>query len=185
MPVVIGLLRGVNLGPHRRIKMEDLRAVCKQCKLRDAQTYLQSGNIVFRSDDADLPQLAKRVEDAIEASFGFRSDCILRTTGELRGVVSGNPFAGRKGVEPARLLVTFLASTPNDEACARVRALRADSEEVHLAGSEIYIYYPNGMGRSKLTIAALDRALKISGTGRNWNTVTQLMEIAESLAATE
>ena len=177
MSVVIGLLRGVNLGPHRRMKMEDLRTVCSSCKLQDVQTYVQSGNFVFRTREADLPRLAKRLEDAIEQKFGFRSDVVLRTTGEWRGAIARNPFAGRAGIEPARLLVTFLASDPAGD----LGALQAGSEEVRLDGRELYIYFADGLGRSKLTQPVLDRALKVSGTGRNWNTVTQLLAIAERL----
>ncbi len=181
MPVLICLLRGVNVGGHHKIKMEDLRALCASLKLRDAQTCVQSGNVVFRTRETDLPRLARRLEDAIERTCGFRPDVIMRTCAELRDVIARNPFAGRGGIESNRLLVTFLAADPGDDARARVRAIQTNPEELHIDGRELYIYYPDGMGRSKLTAAVLDRALKTSGTGRNWNTVTKLLEMAEAL----
>ena len=177
MSVVIGLLRGVNLGPHRRMKMEDLRKVCSSCKLQDVQTYVQSGNVVFRTGETDLPRLAKRLEGAIERRFGFQSDVVLRTAEEWRDAMARNPFAGRAGIEPAKLHVTFLSSHP----AGSLEAIKAGPEEMRLDGRELYIYFPDGAGRSKLTQPVFDRALKVSGTARNWNTVAQLLAIAENL----
>jgi uncharacterized protein (DUF1697 family) len=185
MPVLICLLRGVNVGGHHKIKMDDLRTLCTSLKLRDSQTYVQSGNVVFRTRETDLPRLARRLEDAIERTCGFRPDVVLRTCSDLRDVIARNPFAERSGIEPNKLLVNFLAADPGEDARAKVRAIQTNPEELHIEGREIYIYYPHGMGRSKLTMAVLDRALKISGTGRNWNTVTRLLEMAERLLALE
>ena len=100
---------------------------------------------------------------------------------ELKDVIARNPFAGREGIEPNKLLVTFLAADPGDEARAKVRAIRTNAEELWADGRELYIYYPDGMGRSRLTLTVIDRALKTSGTGRNWNSVTRLLELAEKL----
>ncbi len=165
--------------------MEDLRTLCASLKLQNAQTYVQSGNVVFRTRETDLPLLARRLEDAIERTFGFRSDVILRTGAELKDVIARNPFAGRNGIEPNKLLVTFLAGDPGDEARAKVRAIRTNAEELWIDGRELYIYYPDGMGRSRLTLTVIDRALKTSGTGRNWNSVTKLLELAEKLEKPE
>jgi uncharacterized protein (DUF1697 family) len=182
MPVVISMLRGVNLG-SRRIKMDALRALYESLKLRDPQTYVQSGNVVFRTEERDLAQLAKRIENAIERSFGFRSDVILRTTSELRDIIARNPFAKRQGIEPSKLLVTFLASVPGQEARDKVLAIKTDPDELRIDGRELYTYFPNGMARPKLSWAVIEKALKTSGTGRNWNSVTKLLEIAERLEA--
>jgi uncharacterized protein (DUF1697 family) len=183
MPVYIALLRAVNLGPHNRMKMETLRTLCESAKLRDVQTYVQSGNIVFRAKDQDVGKLAGRIEAAIEGEFGFRPPVILRTTAEWKQAIARNPFARRAGIEPNRLLVTFLSSDPGEEARAKARAIPAAPEEVHFFERELYIYYPNGMARPKLSIAALERALKVTGSGRNWNTVVKLAELAGHLEA--
>src|SRR5947208_284971 len=116
MAVVISLLRGVNVGGHNQIKMDALRALYESLKLRDPHTYVQSGNVVFRSEERDLSRLAKKIESAIERSFGFRPGIIVRTASELRDVIARNPFAGRKGLDPSRLLVMFLAADPGQEA---------------------------------------------------------------------
>src|SRR5260370_10704174 len=174
MTVVIAMLRGVNVGGHNTIKMEALRALYESVKLRDAQTYVQSGNVIFRSDERDMLRLAKRIEDGIERKFGFRPDVILRTAAEMREVVARNPFAKRRGIEPSKLLVSFLASDPGEEAREKVGQMKCDPEELLIERRELYIYFPNGSGRSKLSAAMLEKALKTRGTGRNWNSVTKM-----------
>src|SRR5258707_12701573 len=115
MTVIISMLRGVNVGGHNKIKMEALRALYESLKLRDSQTYVQSGNVIFRSDERDIARLTKRIEEGIERKFGFRPDVILRTAAEMRDVVERNPFAKRRGIEPGKLLVSFLGSDRSEE----------------------------------------------------------------------
>ena len=181
MPVIISMLRGVNVVGRNRIKMDALRALYESLGLRDPKTYIQSGNVVFRTRRCDLVALARRIEDAIEREFSFRPALILRTIPELREVVARNPFAARRDIEPSRLLVTFLAGVPAAEACAKVLSLKTEPEELRLSGREMYIYFPNGQGRSKISWVAIEKMLKTSGTGRNWNSVTRLLEMAEAM----
>jgi uncharacterized protein (DUF1697 family) len=181
MAVIISMLRGVNVGGHNMIKMDALRALYESLKLRDPHTYVQSGNVVFRTDERDLVQLSRRIENGIERSFHFRPDVIVRTIAELRDAIARNPFATRRGIEPSKLLVTFLAGDPSAEAREKVLKIKTDPDELSISGREVYIYYPAGMGRSKLSWIAVANALKTSGTGRNWNSVTKLLEIAERL----
>jgi uncharacterized protein (DUF1697 family) len=176
---VICLLRGVNVGGHRQIKMDALRAICGPIGLANPRTLLQSGNLVFHTGCEDLGDLAKRIERALEQSFGFHSDAILRTAPEMHRVVEANPFAGRIGLDPAKLAVTFLSADPGDAARKAVRQIPSDPEELHIKGRELYIYYPNGMGRSKLPVNRIEKALGTPGTTRNWNTVTKLLEMVE------
>jgi uncharacterized protein (DUF1697 family) len=183
MAVVISLLRGVNVGGHNKVKMDALRSLYESLNLRNACTYVQSGNVIFRTDERNFVSLASRVENAIERNFGFRPDVIVRTASELRDVIARNPFAARRGIDASKLLVVFLARDPGLEARDRVLKINADPEELQIGGRELYIHFPNGMGRSKLSVAAIERALGVPGTGRNWNTVTKLLEIAEGLEA--
>jgi uncharacterized protein (DUF1697 family) len=184
MPVIISMLRAVNVAGHNMIKMDTLRALYQSLKLRDAQTYVQSGNVVFRTEERDLALLAKRIQNGIERKFGCRPDVILRTTVELRDVIARNPFAKCRDIAPNKLLVTFLAADPGAEARSQTLKIKCDPEELHISGRELYIYFPDGMGRTKLSGAVLERALKIPGTGRNWNSVMKLLEIAEELERT-
>jgi uncharacterized protein (DUF1697 family) len=183
MAVIISMLRGVNVGGHNLIKMAALQALYESLKLRDPHTYVQSGNVVFRTDERDLVLLARRIENGIERTFHFRPDVIVRTTSELRDVIARNPFAKRRDIEPAKLLVTFLTGDPDPEAREKVLKIKTDPEQLSINGRELYIYYPAGMGRSKLSWMAMVKALKTSGTGRNWNSVTKLLGIAERLEA--
>ncbi len=180
MNVMICLLRGVNLAGHKKVPMEVLRNLCTSLKHCDVQTYVQSGNVVFRTKESAPLVVARKLEKAIEQEFGFRSDVIVRTPSDLRDVIAKNPFAKRGGIEPSKLVVTFLPKEPEREAQDVVRKIKANPEEIYLTGRELYVYYPDGMGRSKVS-AVIDKALQKGGTARNWNTVTKLLEMAEKL----
>jgi uncharacterized protein (DUF1697 family) len=182
--VVISMLRGVNLARHHRIRMDALRALYESLGFDGVQTYIQSGNVIFRTGTRDLTRLARRIETAFEQAFGFHSDVILRTTAEMREVIAGNPFASQPGLEPAKLVVTFLATEPPDGAQQKIEAIPTSPEELRLRGRELYIYFPNGMGRSKLPLTQIGKALGSPGTARNWNTVLKLLALAEKLEST-
>ncbi len=181
MPVIICMLRGVNVGGHNLIKMDALKALCVSLKLKDPQTYVQSGNVIFKTEEKDHKKLATRIQDAIDKKIGFRPNVMLRTAAEMRSVVTRNPFAGRSGIEPGKLLVNFLAADPGREAREKALAIKVGPEELHLVGREAYIYFPNGQGRSKFPWPAIERALGTSATGRNWNSVTKMLEMAEKM----
>jgi len=181
MPVIICMLRGVNVGGHNMIKMDALKALCVSLKLKDPQTYVQSGNVIFRTEEKDQEKLTLRIQDAIEKAHGFRPGVMLRTAAELQQVVARNPFAKRSGIEPGKLLVNFLVSNPGKQAREKALAIKIGPEEMHLIGREAYIYFPNGQGRSKFPWAAIERALGTSGTGRNWNSVTKMLAMTESM----
>ena len=180
MPVVISMLRGVNLG-NRRMKMETLRGMYEALKFEDVRTYVQSGNVIFRTDQRDENRLARQIEKAIENGFGFRSDVILRSGSEMREVLKENPFAERPGLDASKLLITFLAKDPGKAAWDEVRQIKTDPEEVAIRAKELYIYFPVGMGRSKLPMRSFERALQVPGTGRNLRSVTKMLEIAETM----
>lgn len=177
--MIIAMLRGVNVGPHNRIKMEELRALCGSLKLENAQTYVQSGNVVFRSKETDLKKLSICLEEGIEKKFGFRPSVILRTTAEMRAVVKKNPFAKRE-FDPAKLAVLFLTEELSAATRKQLEAIKVGPEELKAFAREIYVYFPDGMGRSKLS-PAIDRVIKKTGTGRNWNSVMNLVEMAEEM----
>jgi uncharacterized protein (DUF1697 family) len=180
MTTMIALLRGVNVGGRNMIKMDALRALCESLGHCNVQTYVQSGNVVFQTSERDTAKLAAKIESTIEKKHEFRPDIILRTTAEMREVVAKNPFAKRKDIEPGKLIVTFLADQPSAEVKTAVLALKPEPEEIQMRGRELYVYFPEGSGRSKL-VPLLSKALKNTGTGRNWNSVMKLLEMAEVL----
>jgi uncharacterized protein (DUF1697 family) len=181
MPVLVSMLRAVNLGSHNKIKMETLRTLYTTLKFENPQTYLQSGNVIFKTGERNRDLVARRIQSAIEKKFGCRTEIILRTAAELRSVVAGNPFAKRSDIEPGKLLVTFLLADPGDAARENLRKQRFAPEELHVADRELYIYFPDGVGKSKLPFARIHKILNTPGTGRNWNSVTKILEIAEQL----
>lgn len=183
MNVVISMLRGVNVGGHNKIQMEALREIYMSMGLQDARSYIQSGNMIFRTRERDLNLLAKKIRAAIERSAGIRCEVILRSAEELRDAIARNPFGKRRGIEPRKLLISFLASDPGSEARAALAKLKTEPEELRLDGREMYIYFPNGMARPKMSWTAVERTLKTPFTGRNWNTVTKLCKMAEELEA--
>ena len=182
MPVIVSLLRGVNVGGHNKIKMEALRGLYETLGLKEVATFIQSGNVIFRAEEKALAGLAQRIESAIEADFGFRPSVVLRTHAEWKEVIANNPFAKREGMDPAKLVVNFLATDPGQEAWKRLLAIETDPEEVRAGGRELYIYFPNGQGKSKLPVGRMDKALGVATTGRNWNSVLRLGEMAEGAA---
>jgi uncharacterized protein (DUF1697 family) len=183
MAEIIAMLRAVNVGGHNKIKMEELRALCVSLKLGDPVTYVQSGNVIFSAAERDLAKLGKGIEDAIEKKCGFRPDAILRNAEEMKEAIARNPFSERKNIDPGKLLVMFLSRDPGPQARSGLRKIRTEPEELQIEGREVYIYFPNGMGRPKMSWAAVNKALGVPGTGRNWNSVTRMLAMAESRAA--
>jgi uncharacterized protein (DUF1697 family) len=183
MPVYIALLRGINVGGHNKVNMAELRALCAPLKFRCAQTYVQSGNLVFSSNERDRAAVTEKLRDAIHKNFGCRPEIILRTGAEIADIINANPFVRRQGLEPAKLLVSFMAGEPSTEARRKLGELKSYPEEFHAGSRELYIYFPNGMGKSKFPWATLDKVLGVATTGRNWNTVLKLKEMAEAVEA--
>jgi uncharacterized protein (DUF1697 family) len=186
MPVVICMLRGINVLGRNKIKMEELRSVCGSLKLRNVVTYIQSGNVVFHTDEADLIALAEKIQAAIGKKFGFKPAIMLRTLEEWRITIKRNPFAKRLAAKkdplnPSFLLVNFLGIDPGHGARKKAHAVDTSPEELRIIGREAYIYFPKGQGQTTMSWPAIERILKTSGTGRNWNTVLKMLELAESL----
>lgn len=178
------MLRGVNLGPHNRVKMDALRALYESLKFENPQTYVQSGNVIFKTKEKNSAQIAKKIQTAIAKAFGFSPEVIIRTTDELRAAIAATPFAGRPQLEPGKILVTFLTAEPPSEARAvALTKFKAYPEEVHFKGRDLYIYFPNGAGKTKLPWSSVEKLLKVTGTARNWNSVTNMLKMAEEMEA--
>jgi len=170
----VALLRGINVGRHRRISMSDLRRVFEDVGLEDVSTYLQSGNVLFAGKGSAAP-LASRLERAIHAELVPGVSVLLRSRAELAKIATSNPFAGH---DTSKLHVTFLGKRPT---AARARTLDpelAAPDEFRLHSRELYLHYPKGYGRSKLTNAYFEKQLGVVATTRNWKTVTTLAELA-------
>ena len=174
MPTYIALLRGVNVGGNM-LKMERLRELCGEVGAKNARTYVQSGNAVFEAQ-----RTASHWEQTLERKLAGESrlpvSVMVRTAAEMVRVRAGNPFLKEKGIEIARLAVTFLQQAPSKAALDALGALEIGSERFHHAGREIYLHCPNGFGNAKLY--TLDKVLSQKTTTRNWNTIIKLCEMS-------
>jgi uncharacterized protein (DUF1697 family) len=171
------LLRGVNLAGRNRVSMPELRSALEALGLEDVATYIQSGNVVFRSAGG-AKTLAAAIEAQVAEAFGIEVVVLLRTPAELAKVADGNPFL--READPARLHVLFLSGKPSAKAVAQLDPERSPPDKFKLEGREIYLHTPNGFGRSKLTVDYFERRLGVAGTARNWKTVTKLVALTEA-----
>lgn len=169
MSVHVALLRAVNVA-GTALQMTELKSICEQLGFADVKTYIQSGNVLFRSDEGEAA-VADKLDEALGQRFGKRPGVMVRTTAELEAIAENAPFPEAK---PNFLLVHFFAEPAPADALTKMVA--PDGEEAMVAGREIYVHYPNGSGRSRLKLPALK-----AGTSRNLNTVRKLAELARAM----
>jgi uncharacterized protein (DUF1697 family) len=170
------LLRGINLGPSRRVPMADLRALFTDAGYADVQTYLQSGNLVLDSA-ASGPELEDTARRLISDRFGFEVPVVARNRRQLAAVVKLNPL-GDVAEDPKRYQVSFLSDARAADALAGLESVVAASERIVAHGRELYTWHPDGIARSKLATALSAKRLGVTLTARNWRTVTALLEMA-------
>lgn len=176
----IALLRGINVGGHNKVPMAELRAFFEGLGFGDARSLLQSGNVVFEAGAKKNSSLEKLLEMESASQLGLDVDYLVRDAGEWAKVVKANPFAKVAKDEPGKLLVLFLRDKPKPAAVKELEAAIKGREKVKAVGRELFIHYPDGMGRSKLDLSLISRKLKQTGTGRNWNTVRKLAAMLDS-----
>jgi uncharacterized protein (DUF1697 family) len=173
----IALLRGINLGPNRRIPMPALRETFTGAGFEDVRTYLQSGNVVL-SSDSELDQLERECEQLISERFGFDVDVVVRTRDQLAEIVERNPL-GEVAVNPKRYQVSFLSQELDPERLDELMAIAAEHERLVALGRELYAWHPDGVARSRLWAKLAGTGLGVRATARNWTTVTTLLAIAD------
>ncbi len=177
----VALLRAVNLGPHGKIAMNDLRAMMTDLGLEDGKTLLASGNLVFRGGARTGAALGRELEGETKKRFGLATDFFVRSAAEWSALVAANPFPVEAREDPSHLVTIFLKEPVKSTAVAGLQAAIAGREVVRSHGNaarEVYITYPDGIGTSKVTITLIEKKLGTRGTGRNWNTVLKLLALA-------
>ena len=180
MTAHIALLRAVNLAGRNRVGMAELRACLERQGFEGVQTLLQSGNVVFGGGRLRGAALERRLEEAARMALGVDTPFIVRTSREWDAVVAANPFPREAEDDPGHLLLFCLKDAPPPGAEARLQAGVKGRERVRVDGRQAYLVYPDGVGRSKLTVGVIERWLGSRGTGRNWNTVLKLQALAAS-----
>lgn len=175
MKTYIALLRGINVGGNGRLPMANLRQLLADLGASDVQTYIQSGNAVFRHGSG-AKGLSLRIADAIQAAHGFRPATQLLTLAELRALADANPYP-EAASEPKTLHLFVLASKPKSPDLPALTHLAAKDERFHLGPRALYLHAPSGLARSKLATKA-ETLLGVPTTARNWRTVEKLLELA-------
>jgi uncharacterized protein (DUF1697 family) len=174
----IALLRGINVGGHKIIKMDQLRKAFEQLGLVDVATYVQSGNVVFKSPERASEDLSRKIEEMVLRRFSMPVPVIVRTAEEIGKVSGSNPFLKESGIDLSTLHVTFLSHVPQKAALKGLNAIAAGPDQFYCRGQEIYLLCPKGYGGTKLSIATFEKILEVGATTRNWNTVNKLWEMA-------
>lgn len=175
----VAFLRAVNLGSHNKVAMADLRELLHELGMEEPRTWLQSGNLVFRSEGVEPAELERRIEDAARERLGLATDVFVRTAGEWRQVLAENPFPEEAETDPSHLLVLVLKEAPRPQAVAALQEAVPGREVVQVSGRHVYAVYPDGIARSRLTTARIEGKLGTRGTGRNWNTAVKLAALAD------
>ncbi|WNS41684.1 DUF1697 domain-containing protein [Paenibacillus sp. MMS20-IR301] len=178
MITYIALLRGINVGGHKLIKMQELKALFSSLQYENVRTYIQSGNVVFESGETSAGQLAEAISRGIEETFGFEVPVIIRTLEELEAAIAGNPFPLTQPEEFKRLYVSFLETEPAAEALEKIRPYEDGADKLCVHGKEMYTLYEVSVSESPLFKVPLDKLLGTTLTARNWNTLNKVAALA-------
>ena len=179
MTRTIALLRAVNVTGHNRVAMADLREFVTQLGFLQARSLLQSGNLVFRGGRRSPVQLERLLEREAAARLDLQTDFFVRSGAEWKQIVATNPFRAEAARDPGHLIVMFLKAAPSADQLRSLRSAIKDREVVEIQDRHAFIVFPDGVGRSRLTTALIERKLGTRGTGRNWNTVRKLGALAD------
>jgi uncharacterized protein (DUF1697 family) len=174
----ISILRGINVSGRNLIKMDALRKLYEQLGFHSIATYVQSGNILFTTKTAEPHKLAQAISMKIKTEFGFEVPVIVMTPDTLKSVIDKNPFSTDAQKDPSFFHVTFLASKPLSFNQNLIESKKMAEEAIHFGGEAVYLYCPNGYGKTKLSNSWLESKLKCISTTRNWKTVNELYKMA-------
>jgi uncharacterized protein (DUF1697 family) len=178
MNTFISMLRGVNVSEQNKIRMAELADLYHSLSLVNVETYVQSGNVVFEATEQEASKLAELIETQIEGTFGYTVSVFMRDVANFQRIIHNNPFLNKRAKDPARLYVTFLYSSPSESKLSNMASLDAGADEFIVGEQAIYLFCPNGYGRTKLSNNLFERKLGLPATTRNWKTVTTLYSMA-------
>lgn len=179
MLTYVAFLRAINVGGRNIIAMSDLRALCEDLELTDAQTLLQSGNLIFQSANRSATALERLLETETAKRLSVSADFMVRRAADLNKIIAHNPFLKEAKNDPSHLVVIFLKGAPTAKNVDGLQSVIRGPEVVRAYDRQLYVTYPEGIGRSKLTNALIEHKLATRGTGRNWNTVLKLASLGK------
>lgn len=173
------LLRGINVSGQKMMKMEALRALLIDLNFKEVKTYIQSGNAVFAAEGQSISQLEEAIAKAITTTFAFSVPVMVKELAEWKMAFENNPFVNKRKEDIKSLHLTFLSAIPDEDKIAKIKEGNYGVDEYTILEKAIYLYCPNGYGNTKLNNNFFESKLKVTATTRNWNTVNELLKMAE------
>ena len=175
----VSILRGINVSGQRKILMADLKALYESLGFTDVVTYIQSGNVIFKTTGKSAEAgLAVKIETAIEARYKFSVPVIIRSTEEIEQIIAANPFLKNQDVSPDKLHVTFLSRKPEKTLADGIALLNDSPDQFIIHGKEVYLHCPGSYGETKLSNTFFEKKLNVTATTRNWKTIGKLLELS-------
>ena len=179
MKTYIALLRGINVSGQKKIRMADLKSQLDELGWEGIRTYIQSGNIVFKSADGNPVLLAQKIKQKLQEKYGFEVPTLVLEPRELMHIINNNPFTRDPETAQERLYVTFLFDTPRADLVRKPREPKQSNEQFLIDDKIIFLYYPAGYGRAVMNNNAFEKGLKVEATKRNWKTINKLHEMTK------
>ncbi len=177
----IAFLRGINMAGHNSLKMNDLVVMYEDLGFKNVKTYIQSGNVIFLCNNSDIvSDIAAKIEKGISEIFSYRTSVLIRNVAELKSIFVNNPFINEENFDPAKLLVILISYEATIEQIKKVINIDYPPDKFKIAGREIYVYCPNGFGKSKLYTNFFEKKMGVTGTARNWKTIAAILQMAEN-----
>ena len=180
MATYISILRGINVSGQKLIKMDALKRMYESLNFEKVKTYIQSGNVVFSTCETNLKKLESQISSRLEKEFGEEVPVIVLKAETLENIIKNNPFANDGQKDTSNIYITFLADKQKEIDKDSIENKKQEGEEIEYSENAIYLYCPNGYGRTKLNNNFLENKLKIKATTRNWKTTNELLKLAGS-----
>ena len=184
MTTYISILRGINVSGRNMIKMDLLRSMYEHLGFMNVKTYIQSGNVIFQAHNKLPTELGQIISIQIQRNFGFEVPVIVLTVERLKAILERNPLKSGLTKDISYLYITYLASQPKEVCLGAFEKKKLQSEEIEVTEDAVYLFCPNGYGRTKLNNSFIETQLKISATTRNWKTSNELLNISLQLGQT-
>lgn len=181
MKTYVALLRGINVSGHRKIKMVDLKAMLDEMGFKDVMTYIQSGNVVFKSSLGGNVQLGEKIKKGIAKTLDFDVPVLVKTYEELKSILDRNPFTEASDIENKRIYFALLKEAPKRELIATFKEENFPGELFVVTDECVYLNYSLGAGKAKLSNNLIERKLKVSATSRNYRTMVKLLEMSSKM----
>lgn len=178
MNTYICILRGINVSGHKIIKMDELKNMFQKLKFNEVQTYIQSGNVIFKTEEKNSKILEELIHSKISEVFGFEVPVLIKSSEDMQIIFDSNPFLKNRSEDITKLHVTFLSDSPSKENIEKLAELDFGTDEYKIIKDAVYIFCPiNGYGNTKLSNQLIETKLKLNATTRNWKTITQLVNL--------